>query len=74
MKKIRNISYAAFACFAITFSACSQNEDITPTLKGQEINATFTVGGVQTRVNTLEKVTNGRMMTILKYCSLQMTI
>lgn len=55
-------------------SACSQNEDITPTLKGQEINATFTVGGVQTRVNTLEKVTNGRMMTILKYCSLQMTI
>ena len=55
MKKIRNISYAAFACFAITFSACSQNEDITPTLKGQEINATFTVGGVQTRVNTLEK-------------------
>ena len=55
MKKIRNISYAAFACFAITFSACTQNEDITPTLKGQEINATFTVGGVQTRVNTLEK-------------------
>ena len=55
MKKIRNIFYAAFACFAITFSACSQNEDITPTLKGQEINATFTVGGVQTRVNTLEK-------------------
>ena len=55
MKKIRNFSYAAFACFAITFSACSQNEDITPTLKGQEINATFTVGGVQTRVNTLEK-------------------
>ena len=55
MKKIRNISYAALACFAITFSACSQNEDITPTLKGQEINATFTVGGVQTRVNTLEK-------------------
>lgn len=55
MKKIRNIFYAAFACFAITFSACSQNEDITPMLKGQEINATFTVGGVQTRVNTLEK-------------------
>lgn len=55
MKKIRNISYAALACFAITFSSCTQNEDMTPTLKGQEINATFTVGGVQTRVNTLEK-------------------
>lgn len=55
MKKIRNISYAALACFAITFSSCAQNEDMTPTLKGLEINATFTVGGVQTRVNTLEK-------------------
>lgn len=55
MKKIRNISYAALACFAITFSSCTQNEDMTLTLKGLEINATFTVGGVQTRVNTLEK-------------------
>ena len=55
MKNIRNISYAALACFAITFSSCTQNEDMTPTLKGLEINATFTVGGVQTRVNTLEK-------------------
>lgn len=55
MKKIRKISYAAFACLAITFSSCSQNEDMIPTLKGLEINATFTVGGVQTRVNTLEK-------------------
>lgn len=53
MKKIRNISYAALACFAITFSACTQNEDMAPTLKGQEINATFSVGGMQTRVNTL---------------------
>lgn len=55
MKNIRNISYAALACFAITFSSCTQNEDMPPTLKGLEINATFTVGGVQTRVNTLEK-------------------
>ena len=55
MKNIRNISYAALAYFAITFSSCTQNEDMTPTLKGLEINATFTVGGVQTRVNTLEK-------------------
>lgn len=53
MKKIRNISYAALACFAITFSSCTQNEDMAPTLKGQEINATFSVGGMQTRVNTL---------------------
>ena len=35
------------------FTACTQNEDMTPTLKGQEINATFSVGGMQTRVNTL---------------------
>lgn len=34
------------------FTACTQNEDMTPTLKGQEINATFSVGGMQTRVNT----------------------
>ena len=38
---------------AIGFAACTQNEDMTPTLKGQEINATFSVGGMQTRVNTL---------------------
>ncbi len=53
MKNIRNISYAALAYFAITFSACTQNEDMAPTLKGQEINAAFSVGGMQTRVNTL---------------------
>ena len=53
MKNIRNISYAALAYFAITFSACTQNEDVAPTLKGQEINVVFSVGGVQTRVNTL---------------------
>ena len=35
------------------FTACTQNEDMAPTLKGQEINATFSVGGIQTRVNTL---------------------
>uniref|UniRef100_UPI0040269561 fimbrillin family protein n=1 Tax=Prevotella sp. TaxID=59823 RepID=UPI0040269561 len=29
------------------------NEDMAPTLKGQEINATFSIGGMQTRVNTL---------------------
>ena len=38
---------------AMGFTACTQNEDMAPTLKGQEINATFTVGGMQTRVNTL---------------------
>ena len=53
MKKIRIISYAVFACLTIFFSACSQNEDMTPTLEGQEIKATFSVGGMQTRVNTL---------------------
>ncbi len=53
MKKIRQISYAVFACLAIFFSSCTQNEDMAPTLKGQDINATFSVGGMQTRVNTL---------------------
>ena len=38
---------------AMGFTACTQDEDMTPTLKGQEINATFSVGGMQTRVNTL---------------------
>ena len=53
MKKIRNISYATIAFMAMSFLACTQNEDMAPTLKGQEINATFSVGGMQTRVNTL---------------------
>ena len=41
------------ALITMGFTACTQNEDMTPTLKGQEINATFSVGGMQTRVNTL---------------------
>ena len=54
MKTIKQrISYAAMALVAIGFAACTQNEDMTPTLKGQEINVTFSVGGLQTRVNTL---------------------
>ena len=43
---------------AMGFTACTQNEDMTPTLKGQEINATFSVGGMQTRVNTLGRGDN----------------
>ena len=69
MKKIRNISYAALAYFAITFSACTQNEDMAPTLKGQEINATFSVGGMQTRVNTLghgDNWENGDLISVLQ--------
>lgn len=54
MKTIKQrISYAVMALITIGFAACTQNEDMTPTLKGQEINATFSVGGMQTRVNTL---------------------
>lgn len=41
------------ALVTMGFTACTQNEDMAPTLKGQEINATFSVGGMQTRVNTL---------------------
>ena len=54
MKTIKQrISYAVMGLLAMGFTACTQNEDMTPTLKGQEINATFSVGGMQTRVNTL---------------------
>ena len=54
MKTIKQrISYAVMSLVAMGFTACTQNEDMTPTLKGQEINATFSVGGMQTRVNTL---------------------
>lgn len=54
MKTIKQrISYAVMALVTMGFTACTQNEDMTPTLNGQEINATFSVGGMQTRVNTL---------------------
>lgn len=54
MKTIKQrISYAVMGLMAMGFTACMQNEDMAPTLKGQEINATFSVGGMQTRVNTL---------------------
>ena len=54
MKTIKQrISYAVMGLITMSFTACTQNEDMAPTLKGQEINATFSVGGMQTRVNTL---------------------
>lgn len=54
MKTIKQrISYVVMGLMAMGFTACTQNEDMAPTLKGQEINATFSVGGMQTRVNTL---------------------
>ena len=54
MKTIKQrISYAVMGLMAMGFTACTQNEDMAPTLKGQGINATFSVGGMQTRVNTL---------------------
>ena len=54
MKTIKQrISYAVMGLMAMGFTACTQNEDLAPKLKGQEINATFSVGGMQTRVNTL---------------------
>ena len=54
MKTIKQrISYAVMGLITMGFTACTQNEDMAPTLKGQEIDATFSVGGMQTRVNTL---------------------
>lgn len=59
MKTIKQrISYAVMGLITMGFTACTQNEDMAPTLKGQEINATFSVGGMQTRVNTLGDVNN----------------
>ena len=59
MKTIKQrISYAVMGLMAMGFTACTQNEDMAPTLKGQEINATFSVGGMQSRVNTLGDVNN----------------
>ena len=59
MKTIKHrISYVVMGLMAMGFTACTQNEDMAPTLKGQEINATFSVGGMQTRVNTLGDVNN----------------
>ena len=51
---IRKIIYTVMALITMGLTACTQNEDMTPTLKGQEINVSFSVGGMQTRVNTLE--------------------
>ena len=50
--------FAVLALSAMAFSACSQKEDITSPLVGQAINATFSVGGAQTRVNTLDEYAN----------------
>ena len=59
MKTIKQrIFYAVMGLITMGFTACTQNEDMAPTLKGQEINATFSVGGMQTRVNTLGDVNN----------------
>ena len=59
MKTIKQrISYAVMGLITMGFTACTQNEDMAPTLKGQEINATFSVGGMQSRVNTLGDVNN----------------
>ena len=50
---VRNFIYAGIAFIAMGLAACTQDDDTATSLKGQEINATFSVGGVQTRVNTL---------------------
>lgn len=50
--------YIGLALAAMAFSACSQKEDITSPLVGKPINATFSVGGAQTRVNTLDEQAN----------------
>ena len=55
---MKNIIYTVFALSIMGLSACSQKEDITSPLVGQPINASFCVGGAQTRVNTLDEHAN----------------
>lgn len=55
---MKNIIYTVFALSIMGLSACSQKEDITSLLVGQPINASFCVGGAQTRVNTLDEHAN----------------
>ena len=55
---MKNIIYTVFALSIMGLSACSQKEDIASPLVGQPINASFSVGGAQTRVNTLDKEAN----------------
>ena len=45
---VRNFIYAGIAFIAMGLAACTQDDDTATSLKGQEINATFSVGGVQT--------------------------
>ena len=52
---MKNIIYTVFALSIMGLSACSQKEDITSPLVGQAINASFSVDGAQTRVNTLDE-------------------
>ena len=55
---MKNIIYTVFALSIMGLSACSQKEDIASPLVGQPINASFSVGGAQTRVNTLDRYAN----------------
>ena len=55
---MKNIIYTVFALSIMGLSACSQKEDIASSLVGQPINASFSVGGAQTRVNTLDIYAN----------------
>ena len=55
---MKNIIYTVFALSIMGLSACSQKEDIASPLVGQPINASFSVGVAQTRVNTLDEHAN----------------
>lgn len=51
----RKYYYIGLALSIVGLSACSQKEDVAPSLVGQAINASFSVGGALTRVNTLDE-------------------
>ena len=70
MKTIKQrISYAVMGLMAMGFTACTQNEDMAPTLKGQEINATFSVGGMATWNGKNSKGQRASSGVYLVFCS-----
>ena len=42
--------YIALAAMALTFAACTQEEDFTPQMDGDAVKINATIGAMQTRV------------------------
>lgn len=63
----RIITYAVLALLTLGFTACQQEEDLTPQGGSDEIRVSFTTDAIQTRVNTLgtgDKWENGDQILV----------